>query len=104
MTRDWLIAGALFLLALAHNLGAVESSPFHPDETRWLNRAHYLRDLGDPAGPTWRDGYLTRGQPPLGSYLMGLGLLLQGRDLDTNGVWDFDQSDAWNAANGNMAH
>ena len=103
MIRDWLIAGALFLLALTRNLGAVESSPFHPDETRWLNRAHYLTDLTDPAGLTWRDGYLTRGQPPLGSYLMGLGLLAQGRDLQTNGVWSFWHDETWNRAHGNMA-
>lgn len=103
MIRDWLIAGALFLLALVHNLGAVESSPFHPDETRWLNRAHYLSDLTNPTSPTWRDAYLTQGQPPLGSYLMGLGLLAQGRDLATNGVWSFWHDEAWNRAHGNMA-
>ncbi len=100
---NWLIASGVFLLALVQNLGAVEHSPFHPDETRWLNRAHYVSDLTDPFGPTWAEGYLTRGQPPLGSYLMGAGLLVQGRDLDTNGVWDFRHDAAWNRARGNMA-
>ncbi|MGH2603264.1 MAG: glycosyltransferase family 39 protein, partial [Dehalococcoidia bacterium] len=103
MTRDWLIATGLFLLALGLNLGAVEQSPLHPDETRWLHRAHYLRNLTDPFGPTWRDGYLTRGQPPLGSYLMGAGLVVQGRDLETNGVWEFRHDEALNRARGNMA-
>ena len=103
MIRDWLIAAGLFLLALSQSLGAVDSSPFHPDETRWLNRAHYLRDVTDPFGPTWQEQYLTRGQPPLGSYLMGLGLVAQGRDLETNGVWNFWHDTAWNRANGNMA-
>ena len=73
MKRDGWIALALFAVALWQNLSDLRLTPFHPDETRWLNRAHYLRDLADPFGPTWADGYLTRGQPPLGSYLMGLG-------------------------------
>jgi hypothetical protein len=101
--RDWLVAAGLCLLALALNLRAVERSPFHPDETRWLNRAHYLHDLTEPFGATWRDWYLTRGQPPLGSYLMGLGLTAQGRDLATNGIWSFRHDAAWNKARGNMA-
>ena len=42
------------------------------------------------------------GQPPLGSYLMGLGLTLQGRDLDTNGFYDFHFGQDWNWRHGNM--
>jgi 4-amino-4-deoxy-L-arabinose transferase-like glycosyltransferase len=92
----------LFILSLTINLAHVDSTEFHPDETRWINRAHYLTDLADPFGPTWQDQYLTRGQPPLGSYLMGLGLLLQGRDTVTNGVWDFAYGSDWNKASGAM--
>jgi hypothetical protein len=62
---------------------------FNPDESRWISRAHYLADLADPFSPTWDDQYMTRGQPPLGSYAMGLALVLQGRDLETNPPWDF---------------
>jgi hypothetical protein len=62
---------------------------FNPDESRWLSRAHYVSALTDPFGPTWADQYMTRGQPPLGSYAMGMGLLAQGRDLETNAPWDF---------------
>ncbi|CAA9565569.1 MAG: hypothetical protein AVDCRST_MAG73-4127 [uncultured Thermomicrobiales bacterium] len=94
------LALACFAVALGNNLGAVDQTPFHPDETRWLNRAHYLRDYLDPFGPTWDDAYLTRGQPPMGSYLMGAALLLQGRDLQTNGMWDFRYDFAWNRARG----
>ena len=54
-----------------------------------MSRAHYLAALADPFGPTWADQYMTRGQPPLGSYAMGIGLLAQGRDLETNAPWDF---------------
>lgn len=92
----------LFLLSLTVNLAHVDVTEFHPDETRWLNRAHYFTDLADPFGPTWEDQYLTRGQPPLGSYLMGLGLLLQGRDTATNGVWDFTYGVEWNTISGAM--
>ena len=97
-----LVPFLLFVLSLGVNLAHVPTTEFHPDETRWINRAHYLTDLADPFGPTWEDQYLTRGQPPLGSYLMGLGLLLQGRDTDTNGVWDFAYGKDWNIAAGAM--
>src|SRR5215218_6698071 len=62
---------------------------FNPDESRWLSRAHYVAALAEPFGPTWVDQNMTRGQPPLGSYAMGIGLLAQGRDLQTNAPWDF---------------
>jgi hypothetical protein len=97
-----LVPFLLFALSLTINLAHVPTTEFHPDETRWINRAHYLTDLAAPFGPTWEDQYLTRGQPPLGSYLMGLGLLLQGRDTETNGVWDFAYGADWNTLSGAM--
>lgn len=111
---DIVIALALFLVSLTINLGAVETREFHPDETRWLNRSYYIQDILDPFGPTWQDYYLTRGQPPMGSYLMGIGQLVQGNTLHPNLVWDFffDSSDPvfasddpaarWNQASGAM--
>ncbi|HEV2066761.1 MAG TPA: phospholipid carrier-dependent glycosyltransferase, partial [Thermomicrobiales bacterium] len=99
---DVLVPVLLFLFAAAQTLGAVDDTSFHPDESRWLNRAHFVRDLADPFGPTWEDYYTTRGQPPMGSYLMGIGLLLQGQDLDTNKIWDFAYDSDWNAFNGAM--
>ena len=100
--RLWhaLIAVALFSLAFGTYLHGNETTGFHPDESRWLNRAHYLVDLLDPFGPTWEDQYLTRGQPPVGSYVMGIGLLLQGRGPETNLAWDFRRSSAFNTDNG----
>lgn len=80
---------------------AGQGSHFNPDESRWISRAHYLAALTDPAGPTWDDQYMTRGQPPLGSYAMGLGLLLQGRDLNTNPPWDFSLPWEVNVSAGN---
>lgn len=90
------------VLSLAFSLYQTPRNAFNPDESRWIHRAHYLADLRDPFGPTWDDQYLTRGQPPLGSIMTGLGLLAQGRDLTTNGSWDFDYDAATNAELGNM--
>ncbi len=95
-----LIAVFLFAVSLAINVAHIEQTEMHPDETRWLNRAYYIEDVSDPYGETWQDYYLTRGQPPGGSYLMGLGLLVQGQPLDENGVWDFHYGTDWNRAAG----
>ena len=111
--RDVLIAGGLFVLALWHVLGAAAIAPFHRDEARWVHRASYLAALTDPLGPRWIEAGLypgtslderfpLRAQPPLGGYVMGIGLLLQGRDLNVNGFWNMDRDDAWNRARGNM--
>ena len=90
----------LFTVSFAINESNIEATAMHPDETRWLNRAYYIADFADPYSDTWQDYYLTRGQPPGGSYLIGLGLLLQGQPLDSNGVWDFHHSADWNETAG----
>lgn len=103
MKRDVPLALIVFALGLWQNLSDLRVTPFHPDETRWLHRAAFVGELKDPLGPYWDDGYMMRVQPPLGSYLMGIGLLAQGRDLDTNGAWDFNYGRLYNIAHGNMA-
>lgn len=95
-----LLALVIFGVAFFHYRSEVETTGFHRDESRWINRAHYLGDLLDPFGPTWNDYYLTRGQPPIGSYVIGVGLLVQGVDLDTNYAWDYRRSSDWNVQNG----
>lgn len=87
--RQFSAAIIIGLLSFALNLIVVPRTGFNPDESRWIHRAHFLSDLRHPFGQTWDDRYETRGQPPLGSYATALGLLLQGRDLDTNPPWDF---------------
>lgn len=99
---DIIVPLLLLLFAAIQCLGAVDDTSFHPDESRWLNRAHFVEDLADPFGPTWEDYYTTRGQPPMGSYLMGLGLLTQGQNLDTNLIWDFAYDTRWNRFIGAM--
>lgn len=93
---DILLALLFFAISLAISFEALPTTPTHPDETRWMNRAYYARDLADPFGPTWQDYVTTRGQPPLGSIVMGIGLAIQGRDLDATGVWDFAYGSDWN--------
>jgi hypothetical protein len=96
-----ILCALVALLAFALASASAPITDFNPDESRWLSRAHYLADLADPFGPTWDDQYMTRGQPPLGSYAIGLGLLLQGRDLATNPPWDFSVTWETNIAIGN---
>ncbi|CAN5647780.1 hypothetical protein BH23CHL5_BH23CHL5_25380 [soil metagenome] len=96
----------VFLFSAWDSWSELRASPFHPDESRWINRAYYLGELRDPFGSAWADRYLIRGQPPMGSYVTGLGLVLQGRDQDTNGAWDFqfgfESNVTWNVTRGNM--
>jgi hypothetical protein len=99
---DALLAGLVFLVALWVNLSAVPMTEFHRDEARWVHRARFLEELRNPTGEFWRESELMIGQPPLGSYLMGLGLTLQGRDLDTNGFYNFHFGPDWNWRHGTM--
>lgn len=100
--RDLVIAFACFVLALSVNLWHVASTEFHRDEARWIHRARFLGELGDPLGDYWRDRDLMRGQPPLGSYLMGIGLAAQGRSLETNALYNFNFGERWNRRHGAM--
>lgn len=93
---DVLLALLFFAISLAVNFESLPTTPTHPDETRWLNRAYFVRELGDPFGSTWQDYTTTRGQPPLGSIVMGIGLAVQGKPLDSVGVWDFAYGRDWN--------
>lgn len=99
---DALLALAVFLVALAVNVAAVPTTEFHRDEARWIHRARFVAQLRDPLGPYWADSELMWGQPPLGSYLMGVGLLAQGRDTDTNELYNFHFSEQWNRRHGAM--
>lgn len=100
--RDALLAALVFLVALFVNLRAVPTTQFHRDEARWVHRARFLEKLEQPTSAYWQSSEVMIGQPPLGSYLMGLGLKLQGRDLLTNGYYNFHFGEAWNQRHGNM--
>lgn len=102
LVPDVLLALLFFAISFAVSVQQVEKTPFHPDETRWMNRAYYAREIGNPFGPAWQDYVTTIGQPPLGSIVMGIGLAVQGHDLDATGVWDFAYGRDWNSRMGAM--
>jgi hypothetical protein len=106
--RFFVIGGALLVLivSLWQCEADIRVSRYHPDESRWINRAPYLSELQHPLSSFWADGYLIRGQPPMGSYITGIGLAIQGKDLHENGPWNFsfgnDGDINWNVTYGNM--
>ena len=111
---DLALAALLAAVTLWHLLPAARTTPFHRDEARWVHRASYLALWADPMGPLWQDEgyevrfdsfderYRMRAQPPVAPYVFGLGLLLQGRDVKTNGYYIMDRDEAWNEARGNL--
>ncbi|MDQ3694418.1 MAG: phospholipid carrier-dependent glycosyltransferase [Chloroflexota bacterium] len=101
-TRDWAIAIVLFALALWQNVAYVPTTDFHRDEARWIHRARFIEQALHPLSAYWMDQDLTQGQPPFGSYVTGLGLLLQGHNVETGDFWSFHFSEAWNVRHGRM--
>jgi hypothetical protein len=106
--RLLVVCGALVvvLVSLWQTTADLHVSRFHPDESRWINRAPHLSELAHPLSAYWADAYLIRGQPPMGSYITGLGLAVQGYDLESSGPWNFsfgNEADInWNVTYGNM--
>ena len=111
---DFCLAVALFAITLWRLLPAVDTTPFHRDEARWIGNSAILREWRHPLGVRWQDeGYRNiygtidernrrRSQPPLAMYFIGAGLLLQGHHLPNTGYWIMDKGPKWNTANGNM--
>jgi Dolichyl-phosphate-mannose-protein mannosyltransferase len=100
--RTTLLGLALFALAFWHFLTAVDDTPFHRDEARWIYHAAAVRNLRHPLSPAWADSVRMQDQPPLAGYVFGIGLLVQGRQLGTVGWWEMGLGDTWNAAHGDM--
>jgi 4-amino-4-deoxy-L-arabinose transferase-like glycosyltransferase len=100
------IACALVFVSLRGSFRELERTPYFNDESRWINRADFLKEALHPFSSFWEDRYIVRAQPPMGSYIIGLGLLAQGRSLDTNGPWIFEYGFSpdisWNVIGGAM--
>jgi Dolichyl-phosphate-mannose-protein mannosyltransferase len=108
------LALALVAITLWRLLPAVDSTPFHRDEARWIGNSTLIREWRHPLGLRWQDeGYPDNygtldernrrsSQPPLAMYFIAAGLLLQGRDLPDTGYWIMDKGPKWNTAQGNM--
>ena len=114
---DSVLRSALAIIAIAalwRLWPAVETTPFHRDEARWIGNSAVLREWRHPLGIGWQDeGYRNvygtidesnrrRSQPPLAMYVFGLGLIVQGEGLPTTGYWIMSHDDEWNAAHGHM--
>lgn len=107
-----IICVAIFLVAMWQYLPTIDEREFHRDEARWIHRAVYVRELANPFSDywdesTWADGESLdhrnrlRAQPPVGSYIMGIGFVLQGQPLPDIGYWNMDHDTEWNADQGN---
>jgi hypothetical protein len=104
----------LIIATIWHLWPAVETTPFHRDEARWIGNSALLREWRHPLGERWQDeGYRNvygtidevsrrRSQPPLAMYVFGIGLIFQGEGLPGSGYWIMTQDTDWNAAHGNM--
>lgn len=108
-----LISVLIFVIAMWQYLPTIEEREFHRDEARWIHRTEYVRELANPFSDywdesTWADGETLdhrnrlRAQPPVGSYMMGIGFLLQGQPLPDIGYWNMDHDTEWNAEQGNL--
>ena len=78
----------------------IDSVPFHPDETYWVDMAARLSQPFN--SPSWQPGYLTYEVRPIPGYLAALGQKLAGISLDElpQVAWDWSMSTAENAACG----
>ena len=112
--RTGLAIAVLIIASLWRLWPAVDTTPFHRDEARWIGNSVVLREWRHPLSIRWQDeGYRNvygtldevnrrRSQPPLAMYVFGLGLIAQGERLPTTGYWIMSQDTEWNAAHGNM--
>jgi len=96
----------LAFVSLHGSLREVKRTSYFNDESRWINRADFIKEVLHPFSAFWEDRYIVRAQPPMGSYIIGLGLLVQGQDLTTNGPWIFEYGFtpdiSWNVIGGAM--
>jgi len=96
----------LAFVSLHGSFRDVKRTAYFNDESRWINRADFLKEALHPFSVFWEDRYIVRAQPPMGSYIIGLGLLVQGQDLNTNSPWIFEYGFSpdisWNVIGGAM--
>ncbi|MFN8522485.1 MAG: glycosyltransferase family 39 protein [Chloroflexota bacterium] len=91
---DLAIMAALLVLSLVVFIRAADTVRFHGDESEWINSGKYFRYLfldGTTSGEVWRPAFITRDQPPMGRYVIGLVVWSTGRDPAA-----VNRSYAWN--------
>src|SRR5699024_4664152 len=67
----------------------------HPFSDYWDEETWQAR------GGSMDERFRLRAQPPMGSYVMGIGFLMQGEPQPDIGFWNMDHDDAWNEDHGN---
>lgn len=112
--RTLLTLAIIGIVSLWRLWPAVDSTPFHRDEARWIGNSTLLREWRHPLSSRWQDeGYRNRygtidesnrrrSQPPLAMYVFGFGLLAQGKSLPSTGYWIMTEDTEWNVDHGNM--
>jgi hypothetical protein len=77
-------------------LRAVETVPFHGDESEWINSGRYFKFVfldHDVTSSVWRPSWLNRDQPPVGRYAIGAIVWTSGGKPDQvnrSYAWDRD--------------
>ncbi|MCC6790388.1 MAG: glycosyltransferase family 39 protein, partial [Thermomicrobiales bacterium] len=111
---DLLLVLVMAAIVLWRLWPAIEETPFHRDEARWVGNSQLLREWRDPFSDRWQDEsyediYGTidernrrRSQPPLAMYVLGLGIVIQRGELPEIGYWIMTQNTHWNTEQGNM--
>jgi len=82
---DVVAATAIFVVAVIAFLRAVESVPFHGDESEWINNGRYFGFVvldRDVTSSVWRPSWVNRDQPPVGRYIIGGIVWASGTDPD----------------------
>lgn len=95
LLTDVLLGLGLFVLALGVLLRAVETVPFHGDESEWIAAGKYFRFVfleHDVTSQVWRPSWLNRDQPPVGRYIIGGIVWASGTDpADVNKTYAWER-------------
>jgi hypothetical protein len=85
LVADLTVGLGVFVLAATVLLHAVETVPFHGDESEWIAAGRYFRFVfleHDLTSQVWRPSWLNRDQPPVGRYIIGGIVWASGTDPD----------------------
>ena len=106
IAADAAICAALFLVSAVTLLRATDTTPFHGDESEWINASRYFKYLvldRDVSGPVWQPSFITRDQPPFGRYLIGATLWALGNDpMAVNRAYAWSKDRATNEQEGRV--
>src|SRR5688500_16815230 len=98
--RELALVVAVLLAAILVLRGPSVDQGFSIDESRWISTSRYFwvtfidRNL---FGPAWQPNYIVYTHPPVGRYVIGFGLWLQGWQPDQlNGRYDSLESRLYN--------